>query len=163
VLINKRGFTLIELLIVIAIVGIVAAIAIPNLLMALQRGKQKATCATLKNIGIAIETYIANCEFVPNANTAGVTVAGAGNLEGTLEPFYVKIMPTRDGWNYPLYYYSGPNSGSDKTEYSIRSYGRDGQPSSINRDNNNYIVDSREDFNLDIIYSQGGFSYGPRN
>ena len=54
---NKKGFTLIELLIVVAIIGIMAAIAIPNLLVALQKGKQKATMGDMKSVGTALEVY----------------------------------------------------------------------------------------------------------
>ena len=52
-----EGFTLIELLIVVAIIGIIAAIAIPNLLNAIDRGKQKRTMADLRSIGTAVESY----------------------------------------------------------------------------------------------------------
>ena len=52
---NQKGFTLIELLIVVAIIGILAAIAIPNLLTAMQRAKQKRTMADIRTIATAWE------------------------------------------------------------------------------------------------------------
>ena len=54
---NSKGFTLIELLIVVAIIGIIAAIAIPNLLNAIDRGKQKRTMADMRSIGTSVESY----------------------------------------------------------------------------------------------------------
>ncbi|MGC9328061.1 MAG: type II secretion system protein [Candidatus Hinthialibacter sp.] len=54
---NRSGFTLIELLIVVAIIGILAAIAVPNFLNAQIRAKYSRVLADMKNISTAIEMY----------------------------------------------------------------------------------------------------------
>ncbi len=54
---NRRAFTLIELLIVVAIIGILAAIAVPNFLNAQIRAKVSRAMSDMRNISLALETY----------------------------------------------------------------------------------------------------------
>ena len=55
---KKRGFTLIELLVVIAIIAILAAILFPVFMAAKKRGQQANCMGNLKQLGLALETYI---------------------------------------------------------------------------------------------------------
>jgi general secretion pathway protein G len=112
---EQRGFTLIELLIVVAIIGIVAAIATPHLLNATDRGRQSGTMGDMRAILTAIEHYAVDHSDYPVADNVK-------ELAPLLEPDYISRMPRTDAWNHP-FLYDGEARG-----YTLTSLGKDGTP-----------------------------------
>jgi type II secretion system protein G len=145
---NKNGFTLIELLIVVAIIGIIAAIAIPNLLVAMDKGKQKATMGDMKSVGIALEIYATDNSMVPNATLVQL------NSAPYFIPFYIKNLPQIDAWGTLWDYAHGTTD-----QYSVTSWGRDKSIASVAT--TMYKVNRLADFNNNIIFSNGQFTLGP--
>ncbi|MBM4195355.1 MAG: prepilin-type N-terminal cleavage/methylation domain-containing protein [Gemmatimonadetes bacterium] len=85
---SRSGFTLIELLIVVVIIGILAAIAIPKFANTKDRANQTAMKSDLKNLASAMEAYFTmnNNTYAPNVtalstgyrSSTGVTVTLSG-------------------------------------------------------------------------------------
>jgi type II secretory pathway pseudopilin PulG len=133
-------------LVLIAIAGILAAIAIPNFLTAMQRSKQKRTMADIRSIAAAVETYAADEKHLPQGSS--IT-----DLESQLVPKYMRNVPRQDGWAHPLRY----SATSDA--YFLGSGGKDGQ---FDRDAlNEYTAESTTNFDCDIVFSNGTFVQYP--
>lgn len=139
---KNEGFTLIELLIVVAIIGIIAAVAIPNLLNAVDRGKQKRTVSDLRTLGAAIETYSIDNNDYPIAGTIG-------DLATQLKPDYLNKTIVNDGWNNEL------SVSSQPTGYTVCSGGKDGGACV------NDGAGSTNRFTDSITYSNGNFVQWP--
>jgi len=161
---NSKGFTLIELLIVVAIIGIIVAIAIPNLLNAIQRAKQKRTMADMRSAGTAAEAYAVDFNHYPAAAAvamvwpSGITIptasfgaVGAGfNLQ--VAPTYIRVLPLVDGWSS---WYLYKSAGTNAQHYAILSAGKDGAPTAPA---GNFETTN---FNEDIVFADGQFIQYP--
>ena len=89
---NKQAFTLIELLVVVLIIGILAAVALPQYKIAVAKSRVSGLLSTLKSVVQAEETYyLANGQYTTNWDELALDVPGTPN------PTFKQIMEFPNG------------------------------------------------------------------
>ena len=149
---RQKGFTLIELLIVVAIIGIIAALLIPNFLDALQKAKQKRTVADVRTIATALESARSDAGRYPavtDAAALGTALAGHGYSGNG-----------QDAWNRPLRYTCLQKEDDGCASYELVSGGRDGAFEHAPGEYPQESFDATA-YDSDIVISDGQFSRWP--
>ena len=90
---KKAGFTLIELMIVVAIIAIIAAIAIPNLLRSRMTANEGAAIGTMRTLGSAQQQF-QSAAIVPYASGMGNYAASVAALAAEVPPFVDSALGT---------------------------------------------------------------------
>ena len=141
---KNAGFTLVELLVVVAILGIITAIAIPSLRQAIDKAKQRRTMADMRTVALAVNAYAVDFSFAPK-----FTKATVAELRPFLTPTYLRTLPEVDGWHRAMFY------EAEALSYTLLSMGADGVEQTTVHEG------PTTEFAADIIMTNGVFVQWP--
>lgn len=132
-----RGFTLVEMLLVIAIIGLIAALIGPQIAKNFQKSQVQTTKAQLENLATAVESfYTDNARYPTEAEGLNALIAPPQGLTTWSGPYLKKKTLPKDGWGGEFVYKLDKDFG-----YVIRSLGADkregGAPGSQDADLDN--------------------------
>jgi general secretion pathway protein G len=120
----QAGFTLIELMVVLVIIGVLAALIVPNVLERAEDARATAAKTDVNNLMQALKLYKLDNQRYPTTEQ-GLQALLAKPTTGPIPPNwkpYVEKLP-QDPWNHP-YQYLNPGV---KGEIDVMSFGADGQ------------------------------------
>jgi prepilin-type N-terminal cleavage/methylation domain-containing protein len=176
---RQKGFTLIELLIVVAIIGILSSLLIPNIMVAIQKTKQKSCMSNIMFLATGCTDYT-----IDHGNWDGIEQNGAlqnqGDFMRALYPYRLKGFPTNDSWGTPFNVFIGaqavagaisgiPAAECGDDDYLLSSYGRNGEAGPVyttfdpaDPEAGIYMVTVLADFDEDLVNWSGSWIIGPR-
>jgi len=132
------------------IAGIISAFAVPNMMSAMERARQRKAVQEILVIANAAENYYMENDSYPPA-------ASLDELFSMLVPKYVRSLPREDAWRHAYRYQAWPQRAA--SDYAIGSAGRDGnwQRESLDA----YPAAVTESFDCDLVYKNGFFVQHP--
>jgi general secretion pathway protein G len=122
---RHSGFTLIELMVVLVIIGVLAALIVPNVLDRADDARVTAARTDIANLSQALKLYKLDNQRYPTGEQ-GLQALVAKPTVGVIPPNwrpYLEKLPN-DPWSHP-YVYMNPGV---KGEIDVLSFGADGQP-----------------------------------
>jgi type IV pilus assembly protein PilA len=91
---RQRGFTLVELLIVVAILGVLAAVVIPNVTGLVGSGQSEAAATELQNVQTAMDIMMIKTKITSVTATAATNAMGSFPTGNVLYPNYIRQATT---------------------------------------------------------------------
>jgi general secretion pathway protein G len=118
---TQRGFTLLEMMVVIAIIGLIAALVVPQIMGHMDKARAKTTKLQIRELENAVDLFKLENGFYP-ARLEDLVVRPA-NVKTWPPSGYMKELPV-DAWDNAFVYLMPGTRGP----YDITSYGADARP-----------------------------------
>lgn len=125
-LLRRAGFTLTEMLLVLAIIGVIAAMVVPNLIGSQQKANIQASKNNIKGFEDIVKQYaVANAGTFPEGSrdeVIGMLLSPPVDDDGKTVAPYLETSP-KDAWDQPLYYEYPSNKVPNGVKPAIWSSG----------------------------------------